>query len=409
MAGQLQRGIYHASGSRPGKFFAILFLRAARDLDARVVGEAFAALWAIYQGLRRGEVRDLPGHPVPPGRLTVLVGFGRNIFALPNARHPLPSDLGDQHRFRSPLPTGGGTILAGSGLAYADDVRANPATEDIAVQFIADTQLAVDRAIVETWKALADGLGPDPAAPLLLTTFYTGFQRDDGRSWIDFHDGLSNMRSQERPGAITIKPSPLPADAWTAGGTYLAFLRLGVDLAVWRTLDRRQQELHVGRDKLSGCPLASLDGQGQPVPQTGCPIVGTREVTAPGNEAQREHPPAADPALQQSHVHRANHLAAPPTDRNSLRIFRQGYEFLEPVERAPGFRAGLNFVSFQDTPERLFRMLFQPTWLGSTNFGGDPNRQLPGMERLLSVQSGGVFLVPPMVRGAAFPGSSILL
>ena len=40
---------------------------------------------------------------------------------------------------------------------------------------------------------------------LVLTKFYTGFQRDDGRSWLGFHDELSNMRdAEERKDAISI-------------------------------------------------------------------------------------------------------------------------------------------------------------------------------------------------------------
>ena len=190
MPGQLQEGIYHAPGTRPGRCFGILFLRAARGLEARQVGAAFRALWAMYQGLKSGQVRDLPGHPVPTGNSTVLVGYGPNVFGLPGVRRALPADFGGQALFRSPLPTGGGPVLIGSGLRYAADVRANLATEEIAVQLIAETELAVARGVVETWKALRDLTDPTTAtAPLLLTAFFTGFQRDDGRSWMDFHDG----------------------------------------------------------------------------------------------------------------------------------------------------------------------------------------------------------------------------
>jgi deferrochelatase/peroxidase EfeB len=112
--------------------------------------------------------------------------------------------------------------------------------------------------------------------------------------------------------------------------------------------------------------------------------------------------------LNVSHTHRANQNKAEDVgSRNSLRVFRQGYEFLEAIDSTPGFRAGLNFVSFQDTPERLLRMLTQPTWLGGVNFGGGDNEQLPGMERLITVRAGGVFLVPPVVEGEAFPGAKI--
>ncbi|MGH4000764.1 MAG: hypothetical protein ACRDTJ_25250, partial [Pseudonocardiaceae bacterium] len=106
---------------------------------------------------------------------------------------------------------------------------------------------------------------------------------------------------------------------------------------------------------------------------------------------------------------RGHHHELPINSRNSLRVFRQGYEFLEPLDQAPGFRAGLNFVSFQDTPERLRRMLTQDTWLGRINFGGDPARQLPGMDRLLTVRAAGIYLAPPNGEGESFPGASILI
>lgn len=51
--------------------------------------------------------------------------------------------------------------MAGSGLEYAADVRVNFATEEICIQVIADTKLAVDRTIVETWKRLSDSADRD--------------------------------------------------------------------------------------------------------------------------------------------------------------------------------------------------------------------------------------------------------
>ncbi|MEC4816956.1 MAG: Dyp-type peroxidase [Scytonema sp. PMC 1069.18] len=409
MADKLQEGIYHAPGVRTGKFFNILFLRALPGLDAHQVGEAFGKLWQMYQGLKNGELTDLPGQPLPAGDLTVLVGYGANVFKLPGIQRQVPSHIREFGAFRSPLPTGGGPLLIGSGLRYADDVKANPATEEIAVQFIAETQLAVNRAVVETWKALQNMSDlATGTAPLLLTGFYSGFQRDDGRSWIDFHDGISNMKSSERQSAIAIKPRP-PLEQWIEGGTYLVFLRIAIELTVWQKLNRQQQELLVGRDKLTGCPLISLNSEGNPVIKTGCPVTGRTDVLSPGNEAFLEPETVNETILQQSHVQRTNHHLTPLSDRNSLRIFRQGYEFLEPLDSAPGFRAGLNFVSFQDTPERVLRMLTQETWLGSTNFGGDPQNQLPGMDSFLSIRAAAIFLVPPVVEGELFPGAGIFM
>jgi len=286
-------------------------------------------------------------------------------------------------------------------MAYAPDVHANMATEAFCVQVIAETKLAVDRAVVETWKTLADAAQP----ALELTTFYLGNQRDDHRSWIDFHDGLSNLRSEDRESVIAIGPGT--DEAWAAGGTYLAFLRLAVDLVGWRRLDRSTQELAVGRDKLSGCPLVGLDESGAPRADPGCPVAGTEIHETPNDGPFAEPPEVSDPVVRASHVQRANHHIRPASDFGSRRIFRQGYEFLEWADGPPGFRAGLNFVSFQDTPARLLKMMTAGGWLGSTNFGGDEDAR-PELASLLSVYGAGIYFVPPVVDGEPFPGAVAL-
>ena len=61
-----------------------------------------------------------------------------------------------------------------------------------------------------------------------------------------------------------------------------------------------------------------------------------------------------------SHIIRANLKRAKNTGHtDSLRIFRQGYEFVEQINEQPGFRWGLNVVSFQSTHERLYKILTQ--------------------------------------------------
>jgi len=365
-------------------------------------------LWAVYQGLKQGDIPDLPGQRVPPGNLTCLLGYGVKAFELAGARRAVPDELQQFGRFRSPLTSGGGPLLLGSGQVYADDVRKNPATEILAVQFVADTQFAVNRAVVETWKLLQDQSRSQEGGVLSVAGFFQGFQRDDHRSWIDFHDGTSNLPSDQRQGVIVVKGMPAGNDQWTVGGTYMVYLRTPVDLPAWRRLSRSQQELQVGRDKLSGCPLIP-SGAGT-TPATGCPAMGTVGVNEPGNESFFEPEDVPRPSLLgMSHVQRVNQHITPPDDRNSLRIFRQGYEFLEQSESVPGFRAGLNFVSFQDSPERLFRIMTQPGWLGRTNFGGDPDQPLPGMSRLLTTRAAGVYLIPPVVGTEIFPGSSVFM
>jgi Dyp-type peroxidase family len=398
----LQEGIYHAPGRRPGRHFALLFLRVAEGAAAPAAAAALTDLWAMYADLKQGRVRDLPGVQLPSAddAMTVLLGFGRNAFALEGTALARPRGLADEYVFRSAEPGGGGPLLRGSGLRYAPDVRANMATEAFCVQVIAETKLAVDRAVVEAWKALADAAEP----VLEVTTFFLGNQRDDHRSWIDFHDGLSNLRSADRESVIAIGPGT--DEPWAAGGTYLAFLRLAVDLPAWRRLDRARQELAVGRDKLTGCPIVGTGPDG-PRTDPGCPVAGTQIHEGANDGPFAEPPEVDDPVVRASHVQRANHHIRPASDSGSRRIFRQGYEFLEWAPGPPGFRAGLNFVSFQDTPARLLKMLTAGGWLGATNFGGDDDAT-PALASLLSVYGAGVYFVPPVVEGEPFPGAAAL-
>lgn len=397
MDDRFQEGLFHAPGKRPLACFTILFLRVAKGARASEVGESIRTLWSRYQSLKAGSFPDLEPETVPTGGLTVLIGYGMRAFQLPGARQE-PFELGKHAQFLPPAPSGGGLLFPATDLRYDSDVLVNRATEDIAVQFIADTQLAVNRAVVETWKFLHD---QGEKSVLALAGFYSGFSREDGRSWIDFHDGLSNMKSSERASAMSIKtvPPDRTQDAWTEGGTYMTFIRLTVDLAAWRSLDLNQQELLVGRAKHSGCPFYAIDNDGRGKPVPGCDA-------NPTHENFHEPPSVANgTVLSLSHVQRANHHRSNASRDDSLRIYRQGYEFLEPTEAAPGFRAGLNFVSFQDTPRRVLRILSQPGWLGSTNFGGEDGSHAG----LLRVRAAGIFLVPPVKPNEAFPGESIFL
>ena len=93
----LQEGIYHAPGRRPGRHFALLFLRVAPDADAAAAAAALADLWAMYAALKAGRIRDLDGVslPVQDDAMTVLLGFGRNAFALDGTALEKPRGLAD--------------------------------------------------------------------------------------------------------------------------------------------------------------------------------------------------------------------------------------------------------------------------------------------------------------------------
>lgn len=436
MAGEkLQEGIFSGTGESPPGFFTLVLLSATQGAKAGDVGDLLAALWTRYQDLKEAKVPDLEGAPPVPGRnaeelgggLRVLLGLGSSAFALaqqPAGAASLPVAM--NQAFEGPAADGGGPITPNSGIHYQNDVTENPADAAIALQFTASTPLAVERAVVETWKLLwDDAKSRNGPSPLAINAVYTGTARDDGRSWIDFHDGLSNLAPNERSAVIEVPQTtpvaqappwaPPAQDEWTCGGTYLAFIRLYIDLAVWRPLSTARQEALVGREKLSGLPLIAV---GQPFPPN----------PADGGQPPHEADPARlnedvqlSPAIRRSHIQRANQHdpyppggPASPGNPQNHRIYRQGYPFFEPQGIPPGFRVGLNFVSFQSTPANLIQLLEAQNWLGRINFGGDP--AVPGDEpvALTSARATGVFLVPPIEDppppGAAerFPGDRAL-
>ena len=112
--------------------------------------------------------------------------------------------------------------------------------------------------------------------------------------------------------------------------------------------------------------------------------------------------------LNQSHIGRTRHIDRIPIgEPTSRRIYRQSFEFLEPVADDPfkPFRVGLNFVSFQNDPGRLLFILTDRNWLGNANFGGETDNV--DMAKFLSVIAAGIFFVPPAEK--PFPGASIFV
>jgi deferrochelatase/peroxidase EfeB len=248
--------------------------------------------------------------------------------------------------------------------------------------------------VVETSRRLADPAAPGHGA-LQLGGAYLGYRRDDQRSWIGFHDGVNNIDTRERLNAIQVGSAA--DDAWLRGGSYLAFLRIVIDVEAWDRLPIDRQELMVGRDKRSGAPLMVNGGEVVRGPL----MPGTTDVMAPANLGMREplSVDLADPTgLGRSHVQRARR-------HPSLRIFRQGYEFLEALDSPPMLRAGLNFVAFQASPLPVVTALRTGSWLGGAAFSGGPHGPAPA--DLLEVRAAGLFALPP-AAGPEVPGLAAL-
>lgn len=386
---RIQPGIYFRRGERPPLCWRMLLLDVERGTPPKDARDAIALVLRMFAGLRAGRVRELEGQPRAGAAATratfanqsVLVGYGRSLWdhdpALTRRSRP------DYLAYLSKLPAIARTRVSGR------------AEADVAFQITGSDVAAAARAAVEVWKLIED-----EALPLRPVASFDGFGRADGRGWLEFHDGVGNLGPSERLAALAARGDP----RWMAGGTYMAYMRFQVDLATWRSLDCAEQELVIGRDKLTGNPLVGVtrDRQGRARPVAGPPP--PVRMTPTQRAAYADPAETTDPVLESSHTHRANQNRASPDAPAALRIYRQGYEFLESLG-PDGPRLGLNFVSFQSDLGTIQHLLHLPGWFGDVNFGGpsDPGPGDPPSPKLLSLAAGGLYAVPPRAR--PFPGA----
>jgi Dyp-type peroxidase family len=411
---RLQDGIFHDS-SIPRNNFCALFLTVSPQATAEKVGLILRGLWKMLEDLKKGISRELVINKrnLKSGYLTVLLSYGSSIFAVDGIKRTRP--VGLSSKFSS--PQNGGSIVEGSELRFNSELEFNHASSDhLFIQFTGENEFITNRAVVETWKYLE--LAHEGSAPLLfISKIYSGFLSDTRRNWMGFHDGVSNIMPKKRRKAIAIGPLDITNhnEEWLINGTYVSFLRIEINLKTWNTLDLYEQELLIGRDKLTGCPLIAIDRNGKPIKSKSCPIPGTFEVIEPGNEHFRDQSPFGyhghlpygftDSILKESHIARA--LNYDPLNRRvaeSLRIYRQGYNFFEPNTTAAGFKLGLNFVSFQNDPQKLFGILKAASKSGVHYKQAKPQRIL---EEFVFVNAAGLFFVPSLRSTETFPGESI--
>lgn len=397
VANRLQSGIAFEPGSRPPPHIRLVLLNVARATTASSACAAVERVWTMLAQVAEGSVRDLAGQPAAHAKATIsqfeglqlLIGFGRRLFD--PAAHEPELTLKPRPAFLSYLPAGeapfpalpSGTIPA---LGEAD----------VVLQLTGERESAVTCAAVEIWKLIVD-----EQLPLQVAAAYGGFGRRDGRGWLDFHDGVSNLESSQRLSALEAAADP----EWMQGGTYMAFLRLAVDLVYWRSLERHAQELLVGRNKLSGAAVIAVerDHAGRPLPVAASFHEGP--ATAEEVADWRDPPQTLDPLLETSHIHRANQNRGSAETAAGLRMFRQGYDFFDGfVDGTPS--VGLNFVSFQRDLASFHHVLHLHGWLGDANFGGpgvaSEEAVIPPLVRILA---GGLYAVPPVA--APFPGSTL--
>jgi len=400
-AERLQPGIFFRHGERPPACYRLLLLNVAAGSRPRDAADAIARVLEALGALATNEIgRDLENgtsdHAGRPeaARLSTLVAYGARLFD--PAAHEPPLTAAPSPRLLRRFEPDDALFFS---LPFAENAEPGLGQADLALQFLAPSEDLVARAAVEAWKTVAD-----ESLPLEIVGSFEAFQRQDGRGWLEFHDGVSNVEASQRRRAIQVSGSDPP---WMKAGTYMSFLRLAVDLPLWRSLPRDEQEAVVGRQKVSGCPLADVvvDEDGlRPVPINDCPPGPDSSPAA--HAAFVDAPSTGKRLVEASHIHRSNQNRGSPEQQANFRIFRQGFDYFD------GFRdgrpvVGLNFVSFQAGLDRLLGILQTTGWLGDVNFGG-PAAPHPGEPRspsLMSIVAGGFYAVPS--RALPFPGAEL--
>jgi Dyp-type peroxidase family len=399
MADRLPLGIHFRSGESPPEFFRLVTFNFKSTATRSTAVLALTEICALLNSLRDGFVPDLaPLRPDDPfvkvnsGDLNYVLCFGRRLFDPTNRSEPLVPVTAKPDGLPPLRPLPNGPFPA---LHWARSAQHETGQTDFAIQFTAKSELASGRPIVEIRKLIQDR-----DLPIDIVTFFSGFHRDDRRSWIDFHDGINNMPSEQRLEAIEVRQDP---QNWLVGGSTMVFLKIAIDLEGWRQLSRSQQEAIVGRDKLSGCPIDNLfidqDGRIE-LSRMGCPFNSEIGEGEGWNDEFRDPPPLFNTA-NSSHIHRANLTRQSPSQAAARRLYRQGYEFID-APASGGIEIGLNFVSYQRDARLLTSILSSGGWMGDANFGGIPGNQSVPAFSLMKVLAGGFFAVPPL--DDPFPG-----
>jgi dye decolorizing peroxidase len=308
----------HQSGiTNPTQRFVEL---VSLDLLPGTDAEALGRLMRLWSGdvvaLMAG--RPAPGDTAPElagadADLTVTVGWGPGVFSLPGLASARPTGLHEIPPMRHDRLEGrwsGGDLLvavgAQDGTTVAHAVR----------------RMVADAAPFAWLRWRQSG-------------FWNGFGGDGspvtGRNLFGQVDGSANPS----PGTEVFDETVWASEpGWFAGGTTLVLRRIAMDLDLWDTVPRAEQEASIGRRLAHGAPL-----------------------TGGGEKDDLDLTAAVDgrPAISlQAHARLAH-----PTMNSGFRIFRKGLNFTYDGSESGAVESGLLFLSFQADIARQFTPMQQ--------------------------------------------------
>ena len=296
--------------------------------------------------------------------LTATWGYGASLFEKPELGLAAFKPRGLRHMGSFPLESHDADFDAARGAC------------DLLVQLSASHPFPIFRAVNSITK---------PARlPFVLQSYHEGFARADGRGMLRFHDGTSNLSRPEREQVVPIVANQQNELAWCDGGTFLVFRKLREDVRGWEALSQDEQETHIGRRKVDGCPLGAPVGQNREDPQSRAPdFGGANAAVAPDSHLRKTNP------------------------QMGSRIFRRGWPYFDGFAPDGRMLAGLLFVSYQNNLGSFETI--RRSWMPPGFPSGEA--QADGILRagVIQLVTGGYYFVPrkPTPR-EGFPGAQML-
>ncbi|UJA21969.1 deferrochelatase/peroxidase EfeB [Thermoleophilia bacterium SCSIO 60948] len=293
-----------------------------------------------------------------PSRLTITFGFGPGLFESGGEdRYGLAAQRPRELRELPPLPFEDLEPRRGGG-----DVCIQACSDDPQVAFHAVHNLTRIGRGLTVLRYLQLGFG---------RTATTTREQDTPRNLMGLKDGTNNIRAEDSELMDDFVWAGSEAPAWLRGGTYLVARRIRMLLEVWDRASLGDQELTIGRTKMSGAPLGESD-----------------EFADVDLAAKNPDGTPAIPA--DAHIRLAS-----PAMNGGARLLRRGYSFSDGVDQELGqLDAGLFFISFQRDPEQFVRV--------QQNLAGDR------LNEYIVTNGSSLFAVPPGASEGGYVGESLL-